>query len=111
MNSLDMERRRFRLSRQLPKLGAELLLLLDGDILIAEEDDTALGDYIMIHPRQPQSHTKYHKFSIRTEYGQIPDDPVAIGPIQELRQLDTLGKLRADNGRGIPFLQIVERTR
>jgi hypothetical protein len=43
---VDVQRRRRGLAAQLAELGAQGLLVLDSDVLSAEEDGTTLGDWM-----------------------------------------------------------------
>lgn len=81
--------RRRRLARKLSQTLTEHLLLLDLDILVREEDDTAVGD----------------------EGREILDEFVGVGRFEPLRELDGgVGEAGADVESLVAGLELSERT-
>lgn len=68
---MNVKLRALRLSAQLAKTATELFLLVDIDILRAEERDSALGD----------------------EDGEVADEGVGVGGLEESGQLESGGRM------------------
>lgn len=100
-----MQLGRFRLASELAEPLAQQLLLIDGDLLVAEEDNTSLGDC--------KKRKKTFKFSgtltVRTENTEISNEFIGIRCFEQLRKLSTMRELSTNERRGVDLGEVVER--